>query len=217
MDKLKQVLKDKIKQLPADKQAKAAYLSAEQVRKFLEDTRSIAAFAANAADAAYAAVYAAGAFANSAYSYADSAAAAAAYAAYAAYADAAYAAYAANAAELSEDAILDKNVVEVCKLQDDVEDVFKVTGTTKSATILGMQAVMTEQDKHVGLTIQANNDNEITNLYFSDTGDNKLSNDVVKRIAVILCKLKGLGEREQLSFLDECIKVIDELQKNGDK
>jgi ATP phosphoribosyltransferase regulatory subunit HisZ len=41
MDKLKQVLKDKIKQLPANKHAKATYLFAESVRKFLTDTRSI--------------------------------------------------------------------------------------------------------------------------------------------------------------------------------
>ena len=75
---------------------------------------------------------------------------------------------------------------------------------------------MTQKGNHINLTILQNLDNKITNLYFSDTGDNRLSNDVIKLIAVILCKLKGLGEGGQLSFLDEGIKVIDELQKKGE-
>jgi hypothetical protein len=122
MDQLVQVLKGKIEQLPADKQAKATYLFAEQVRKFLTDKRSIdtldllklyhagedvsskelmaATYAANAANAAAwaAATYAAAA--------AWARAANAAYAAYAAaydYADAA--AYAANAARQADPSI----------------------------------------------------------------------------------------------------------------
>ena len=243
MDKLDQELKDKIEQLSQRDGVKATYLFAESVRKFLGDARSIAALdlvkkyhaghaitikelmaSASSASSASALAFSsssscASAAATDAASDAASATADPAYYA----ADAAASAAAARRADSSitiesQIAIVDKlSEEEVCKLQDDVEAVFKITGTTESATIFGMQAVMTEQDKHVGLTVQSNLDNKITNLYFSDTGDNKLSNDVVKRIAVILCKLKGLGEGEQLSFLDGGIKVIDELQKNGDK